>query len=1277
MLKYKFRIFILFVLLLAPLCVNAEVRNISTNVTLVQGEYEATLLNLVNNARIEAGVEPLSLDQNIVNASRKRATEISVNYDRNHLRTDNRHWSTVIGEYGVAGNYFGENIAYAQYAITPTAVFNMWMNSPPHKNNILNSSYTTLGIGIVKSQNGYYYWVQNFGNGIQNEYVPSNEYNEVYNSYVLRYEDSLAYNVSHDNLENITLNVGESFDTNLIINTINNSDYPESVSFKLLDWSSSNPDAVSVTNSSLYANHAGSSVISTTFGGEEISFIATVNDDNSDFKGIIQVTTNDKDNPLKIDVDDRLSYEIENEANVSVTQFYKNGEIVNKSALNISLCLDKDCTQTIKPIRYESDDMDVVDFIQGEFIFNNSGKSTITAIFENGISVKIPVNVYYFSFSKNEYELNINESINTSIVSDNKELTYSSDDTNIVSIDEYGKITGISSGTTYINAYDNINKLFARAMVTINDNRQVSIEVGQCNTQLILGESLNLVVTVNPSDVVVKYTSSNESVAVVDSNGKVTTVGVGDAVITVMAASEKKSVAISVKDREIIDSPTKIEIDRTSVELFELETIKLNAIVSPIQTLRWYSDDDRIASVDNDGLITAIKNGETTIHVVSEDGCEVSVKVVIKAHDVAIDDIVVDKDNVVLVEGESTSIKANVYPDNTTLNKDLIWKSSNENVAIVSNGGLITAIGEGDAIITITSVNGVSKTVNVKVNKKLIPISNIVVDRDNISLIKGDVATIKASIYPLNTTDNLNLTWSSNNVNVAVVDNNGKITAISAGDAIITVTAVNGVSTSIKVSVQNVEVTDIKLNYNELLLRDDFILKITSYSPSDAVLDMSRVVWSSSNTSVVIVKDGLLIPVGIGEAVISVHYGEYHDECHVVIDDETTIKSLGNIIVREDPSNCIDSILINNTLQLEFIINDELKVLSDYENFKLNWETSNNLVMDNEGNVKFLSPGLGYVRVSFGMYSVTRYFNVYDIKIMNDKDTIKVGDSTNINVLVTTPEVSSNNAHYEVNNTSIATISSDGLLHAINPGEVVVTIYSLDRKVSKSITIRVIINNNNNNNNNNNHNNKPIVITKPIVSNNNNKDDDSLDNEFVENKFDIVFDNNTFTIENKNGKANLSLNNVADRKIKLSVNEELIAYYQIDFDGDSKLLKDATFNVKIPCNFSRDKYDSVYFARISNGEVMEIIDATIDNYVEFITDHFSEYAVIGTKSKSSMKEENVPDNKGDKKTSDDTKAEKDNSHLIRFITLFIIAWVLLFILINKLITSFFYKKKVH
>lgn len=123
-----------------------------------QSAFTEQVVKLVNEERAKAGIAPLTIDRNLQAAADKRAKEIEVSFS--HTRPDGSGFSTAMTEQGVTFTSSGENIAWGQK--TPEEVMKGWMNSAGHRANILNSKFTSIGVGNYQNGSGTNYWVQLF-----------------------------------------------------------------------------------------------------------------------------------------------------------------------------------------------------------------------------------------------------------------------------------------------------------------------------------------------------------------------------------------------------------------------------------------------------------------------------------------------------------------------------------------------------------------------------------------------------------------------------------------------------------------------------------------------------------------------------------------------------------------------------------------------------------------------------------------------------------------------------------------------------------------------------------------------------------------------------------------------------------------------------------------------------------------------------------------------------------------------------------------------------------
>ena len=328
---------------------------------------------------------------------------------------------------------------------------------------------------------------------------------------------------------------------------------------------------------------------------------------------------------------------------------------------------------------------------------------------------------------------------------------------------------------------------------------------------------------------------------------------------------------------------TGITLNCTSLELIEGETADLVATISPKdadnRSIIWSSTNGSVASVNN-GKVTALKVGTTTITAKSDDGgFTASCSVNVAPKTIAVSSIVLSKSQLSLVVGDSETITATIKPDDAT-DKTVTWSSSDAAVATVE-GGKVTAVKEGSTIIS-AKAGDKTATCSVTVEKKVIPVESVELSQTDIELERGTTETLVATVKPDDATDKT-VTWSSSNSAVASVDQNGNVSALKEGTATITVTTTDGSKkATCKVTVR-VPVESISLNKNELTLYLGSSETLSATVKPDDATDKT-ITWVSMNPSVATVDaSGKIAAIQIGETKIIAKSGKETAECHVIV----------------------------------------------------------------------------------------------------------------------------------------------------------------------------------------------------------------------------------------------------------------------------------------------------------------------------------------------------------------------------------------------------------
>ena len=245
----------------------------------------------------------------------------------------------------------------------------------------------------------------------------------------------------------------------------------------------------------------------------------------------------------------------------------------------------------------------------------------------------------------------------------------------------------------------------------------------------------------------------------------------------------------------IIENPvTSITLNTEQLTMEYGTKEQLTATVAPDDadntTVTWTSDNEDVATVDENGLVTAVSVGEANITATAVDGSGVTATCKVTVTPKLVTSVTLNKNELTIEKSFTAQLAATVAPDDAD-DLGLIWTSDNEEVATVDENGLVTAVSVGEANITATAVDGsgVTATCKVTVTPKLV--TSVTLDESELTIEKNFTAQLTAIVAP-DDADNLGLTWTSDNEEVATVDENGLVTAVGEGMATITATANDG-----------------------------------------------------------------------------------------------------------------------------------------------------------------------------------------------------------------------------------------------------------------------------------------------------------------------------------------------------------------------------------------------------------------------------------------------------------------------------------------------------
>lgn len=509
------------------------------------------------------------------------------------------------------------------------------------------------------------------------------------------------------------------------------------------------------------------------------------------------------------------------------------------------------------------------------------GTSKVTARTDDGgfmssCNVTVGVGVEKIELDKSELSLKKGESasLKATIFPENasdKSLKWGSSDVSVATVDAYGNVKAEGNGeaTVFVSSSDGGFTAYCNVKVGTSvtgislDPREFTLET--------IGSSFTIKPVISPedaSDLGVVWESADTKVVSVASDGTVTAIGPGTTTVTATTndGSFTSNCVVSVK------SPAQhVSLDKTSLKLLEGESGKLTATVYPLnstqKTLTWVSDHPDVASVDNEGNVTARKAGTATVTVKVAENVTAVCKVTVISR---VTGISLSETTVELKPGETHQLTATVLPQNAS-NAEVTWYSDKESVATVSQSGLVTGVGPGETTVhAVTTDGGKMASCLVKVGT---PVKGITLSVSSKTLYVGDPSLdISATLTPANATDK-SLEWSSSDPEVASIAPGAALHAVikplKPGKTTITATTKDGGFTaSCEVTVKR-HVSGVSLNKASLTL---YVGETESLAATVAPEDASdkTVAWSSDNSAVASVSNGKVTANKPGTAVIKV-----------------------------------------------------------------------------------------------------------------------------------------------------------------------------------------------------------------------------------------------------------------------------------------------------------------------------------------------------------------------------------------------------------------------
>jgi len=467
-------------------------------------------------------------------------------------------------------------------------------------------------------------------------------------------------------------------------------------------------------------------------------------------------------------------------------------------------------------------------------------------------------------------------------------LSYRSLNPGVAQVDENGQVTAVGPGRTGIvvsaGKYKRTCHLNVYSHIT-------SAEFTEPEVELNRGDEIKLALNILPDDTTDSragdWSSSDENIATVDRNGRVTGVNPGDAEITVTFGEVTATCKVTVKV-----PLQKISFSTDFLRIRIGDTVTIPVSLSPADTtdtkeIKYTSSDESAVTVSEEGALTAVGSG--TSRITATCGiCTTSVEISVV---VPVTGVAISQTEITLNKGEQAGLGAWVTPDDTTEDRYIDWSSDNAKVATVS-GGTVSAVGAGQATI-FAFHDDCTATCLVRV---LAPLRGIYLNQNKLTLIEGSEGAFTVGYDPEDTTDDRTAVWTSSDESIVTVSD-GHVTAVGPGTCEVSAVVMDQKVTAEVTVIGFVEVESVQLNRSSIVFENfgDIVELIAAVSPSDATYSMVSYISSNPNVATV-AADGTVKAVGAGDCVITAVCGNASAECSVHV-------NAANIVVVLDPGH--------------------------------------------------------------------------------------------------------------------------------------------------------------------------------------------------------------------------------------------------------------------------------------------------------------------------------------------------------------------------------------
>jgi len=462
-------------------------------------------------------------------------------------------------------------------------------------------------------------------------------------------------------------------------------------------------------------------------------------------------------------------------------------------------------------------------------------------------------------------------------------ITWASSNTSVLTVSAAGSpatVTAVGVGTATITATSETVSSAPTPTITVNPIPVATVTVTPATANLVLGITPTQQLTAATKDAngnplsgrLVTWTSSNTAAATVNASGLVTAVAAGSTTITATSEGQSGTSSITVSLAPVATvavglNPSSITAVGTSQAT--ATTLDANGNTLTGRSITWSSSNLAVATVDAQGVVTALAVGTSSITAASE-GKSGSATITVTPAPVASVSVSLAANSITAVQTTQATATLFDAKGRVLTGRTVSWSSDNTGAATVAaTTGLVAAVSPGTANIVATS-EGQTGSASLTVTPA--PVATVTVSPSTVDLVLGITPTQQLSAVTKDANGNVltgrSVTWTSSNSAAATVSASGLVTAVDVGNATITATSEGQTGTSsVTVSLAPVSSVTVSEPATPVIAGSTQVLTATPKDANGNILPGRTVNWESSNTAVLTVSAASSVSTSSGATV--------------------------------------------------------------------------------------------------------------------------------------------------------------------------------------------------------------------------------------------------------------------------------------------------------------------------------------------------------------------------------------------------------------------------